>query len=130
MGETTNIEWCDSTANLWIGCTKVSRGCDNCYAERDWDLRKHRVQWGPRGARSYAKAGGNAIDPHIATLLGKAILEATPLFGSRRDAEAAQRRGGCARPARGLCGFAALGETSPASPHSSASLRETGGADA
>lgn len=57
MGETTNIEWCDSTANLWIGCTKVSRGCDNCYAERDWDLRKHRVQWGPRGARSYAKAG-------------------------------------------------------------------------
>ena len=57
MGETTNIEWCDSTANLWIGCTKVSPGCDNCYAERDWDLRKHRVQWGPHGARSYAKAG-------------------------------------------------------------------------
>lgn len=57
MGETTNIEWCDSTANLWIGCTKVSPGCDNCYAERDWDLRKHRVQWGPRGARSYAKSG-------------------------------------------------------------------------
>jgi protein gp37 len=42
---------------LWIGCTKVSPGCDNCYAERDWDLRKHRVQWGPHGARSYAKAG-------------------------------------------------------------------------
>jgi protein gp37 len=57
MGDNTNIEWCDSTANLWIGCTKLSPGCDNCYAERDWDLRKHRVQWGPHGARSYAKAG-------------------------------------------------------------------------
>lgn len=57
MADNTKIEWADSTANLWIGCTKVSPGCDNCYAERDWDHRKHRVQWGPHGDRSYAKAG-------------------------------------------------------------------------
>lgn len=33
MGVNTNIEWCDSTINLWHGCTKVHAGCDNCYAE-------------------------------------------------------------------------------------------------
>lgn len=33
MSENTKIEWADSTANPWIGCTKVSPGCKNCYAE-------------------------------------------------------------------------------------------------
>ncbi len=29
----TSIEWCDYTFNPWRGCTKVSPGCANCYAE-------------------------------------------------------------------------------------------------
>lgn len=29
----TAIEWCDHTFNPWSGCTKVSAGCQNCYAE-------------------------------------------------------------------------------------------------
>ena len=29
----TKIAWCDHTFNPWIGCAKVSPGCDNCYAE-------------------------------------------------------------------------------------------------
>jgi protein gp37 len=33
MGEHTNIEWADATWNPVVGCTKVSPGCDNCYAE-------------------------------------------------------------------------------------------------
>lgn len=33
MSEQTKIEWCDSTLNFWSGCTKVSPGCANCYAE-------------------------------------------------------------------------------------------------
>lgn len=48
MAETTGIAWCDSTFNAWIGCTKVSPGCDHCYAEA-LDAR-HRwggaVHWG------------------------------------------------------------------------------------
>jgi protein gp37 len=32
MSETTNIAWATSTGNPWIGCTKVSPGCKNCYA--------------------------------------------------------------------------------------------------
>ncbi|HEX9940175.1 MAG TPA: phage Gp37/Gp68 family protein [Longimicrobium sp.] len=32
MGERSKIEWTDSTWNPVTGCTKVSAGCDNCYA--------------------------------------------------------------------------------------------------
>ena len=34
MSEKSGIEWTDSTWNPVTGCTKVSSGCDNCYAER------------------------------------------------------------------------------------------------
>lgn len=40
MGKVTGIEWTDSTWNPVVGCTKVSPGCDNCYAEalfRRWN---------------------------------------------------------------------------------------------
>ncbi len=30
----SSIEWTDSTWNPVTGCTKISPGCDNCYAER------------------------------------------------------------------------------------------------
>lgn len=33
MAERSAIAWCRSTFNPWIGCTKISPGCDNCYAE-------------------------------------------------------------------------------------------------
>jgi protein gp37 len=45
MGENTNIEWCDHTFNPWIGCTKVSPGCANCYAETQDKFRS----WTPEG---------------------------------------------------------------------------------
>lgn len=41
----TNIQWCDFTFNGWEGCSKVSPGCKNCYAE----TRNHRFggnNWG------------------------------------------------------------------------------------
>ncbi len=34
MAETSTIEWTDATWNPVTGCTKISAGCDNCYAER------------------------------------------------------------------------------------------------
>ncbi|AVI03695.1 hypothetical protein SEA_CONFIDENCE_65 [Gordonia phage Confidence] len=33
MSDTTSIEWTDATWNPVTGCTKVSAGCDHCYAE-------------------------------------------------------------------------------------------------
>ena len=38
MSANTKIEWADHTFNPWIGCTKVSPACDNCYAKA-WDDR-------------------------------------------------------------------------------------------
>src|SRR3989337_2522750 len=34
MADHTGIEWTDATWNPVTGCTKVSPGCKNCYAER------------------------------------------------------------------------------------------------
>jgi protein gp37 len=34
MPTTTQIEWTDATWNPVTGCTKITRGCDFCYAER------------------------------------------------------------------------------------------------
>jgi protein gp37 len=34
MADKSAIEWTDATWNPVTGCTKISAGCDNCYAER------------------------------------------------------------------------------------------------
>ena len=34
MGDKSRIEWTDATWNPVTGCTKITRGCDHCYAER------------------------------------------------------------------------------------------------
>lgn len=36
MAKETGIGWTDSTMNAVTGCSKVSSGCKNCYAERVW----------------------------------------------------------------------------------------------
>ena len=51
MADTTAIEWCDSTFNPWIGCTKVSPACDDCYAARSTPARTLGIQWGPHAER-------------------------------------------------------------------------------
>lgn len=45
MAEVSKIEWTDRTFNPWTGCTKISPGCDNCYAE-SWSKRSGHVKWG------------------------------------------------------------------------------------
>jgi protein gp37 len=55
MGVATKIQWTDHTFNPWRGCTKISPGCANCYAE----TMSHRNPavlgiWGPQGTRVVA----------------------------------------------------------------------------
>lgn len=57
MSESTAIEWCDSTFNPWLGCTKVGPGCDNCYAEKSTPARSQGVVWGPNAERRRTSAG-------------------------------------------------------------------------
>lgn len=45
MGKETSISWTDATFNPWHGCTKISPGCDNCYAET-LDARWGDPHWG------------------------------------------------------------------------------------
>lgn len=49
MGTTTKIQWAHHTANAWIGCTKVSPGCDHCYAE--CGAQRLNVGWGDHAQR-------------------------------------------------------------------------------
>ncbi|KGV26889.1 phage Gp37/Gp68 family protein [Burkholderia pseudomallei] len=51
MSENSKIEWTDHTFNAWIGCTKISPGCDHCYAERERASTALRVVWGAGNPR-------------------------------------------------------------------------------
>lgn len=55
MAETTGITWADATFNPVRGCTKISPGCANCYAET-FSHRNPAVlgEWGPNGRRVVA----------------------------------------------------------------------------
>lgn len=55
MAENSKIAWTTHTFNCWRGCTKVSAGCANCYAET-MSGRNPKVLgvWGPGGTRVVA----------------------------------------------------------------------------
>jgi len=53
----SKIEWTNHTFNPWIGCQKVSPGCDRCYAKTLMDDRYGRVHWGPHSERKRTSEG-------------------------------------------------------------------------
>lgn len=78
MSEKTKIQWCDHTFNPWIGCTKVSPGCANCYAEISTPSRVRGIEWGEGKTRERTSpanwkeplrwnqaAAGKAIRPRV-----------------------------------------------------------------
>jgi protein gp37 len=52
MGVDTAIAWTDHTFNSWWGCTNVSPGCDNCYAEA-FAKRVGQDVWGKDSGRRF-----------------------------------------------------------------------------
>lgn len=62
MAQRSSIEWTESTWNPVTGCTKVSPGCRNCYAER----MARRLQ--AMGNPNYAKGFEPTIHPHTLSI--------------------------------------------------------------
>ncbi|MBT3266700.1 phage Gp37/Gp68 family protein [Candidatus Poribacteria bacterium] len=58
MGDKSDIEWTEATWNPVTGCTKISPGCKNCYAERV-ALRLQAM-----GQRNYAEGFDLALHEH------------------------------------------------------------------
>lgn len=55
---------CASLDNPWIGCTRVSPGCDHCYAAVSTPSRAMHVVWGP-GEQRHRTAESTWEKPHI-----------------------------------------------------------------
>lgn len=60
MGENSGIQWTTHTFNPWVGCQRVSPGCENCYAETldrrvgggvDPKDGVKKLRWGPTAPR-------------------------------------------------------------------------------
>lgn len=62
MGQNTAIEWAGSTWNPVTGCTKISQGCKNCYAER----MSERLQL--MGQPNYRNGFRLTLQPHMLEL--------------------------------------------------------------
>lgn len=45
MATDSKISWCDHSFAPWFGCSKISKGCRNCYAAR-WAARSGMCGWG------------------------------------------------------------------------------------
>ena len=55
MGDHSNIQWTDATWNPTTGCTRVSAGCDHCYAFQIHDQRHAAYLQGTKLPPQYAK---------------------------------------------------------------------------
>jgi protein gp37 len=64
MGQNSKIEWCTHTANLWWGCTKVTAGCDHCYAETLSNRYSKTNVWGNDAPRRIIESVWEALDKY------------------------------------------------------------------
>jgi protein gp37 len=62
MGDKTGIQWTEATWNPVTGCTKVSQGCKNCYAET-MALRLQKM-----GQANYVNGFALTLQPHMLEL--------------------------------------------------------------
>jgi protein gp37 len=81
MAQNSKIEWTHHTFNPWRGCTKVSEGCKNCYAET-MSKRNPAVLgiWGDDGARVVAKEAYWRLP----LKWNKAVFDDAPLYGEKK----------------------------------------------
>ena len=94
MSKDSRSEWTHHTFNPWWGCTKVSPGCKNCYAET-WARRLGQDVWGPKTHRreltsSYWKqpAAWNAEAARTGVRARVFCASMADVFEDRRDVDA------------------------------------------
>lgn len=54
--ENSKIDWAKHTFNPWLGCTHISEGCANCFAEASESTRLKKVGWGKGEKRKKTSA--------------------------------------------------------------------------
>lgn len=98
MAKDSRIEWTHHTFNPWWGCTKVSPGCKNCYAEA-WARRVGQDLWGARAPRrelsdSYWKQplAWNAVAGHMGERARVFCASMADVFEDRRDLDDKRER--------------------------------------
>lgn len=79
MGANSAIEWTESTWNPVTGCTRISPGCDNCYAER----MSRRLQ--AMGQPNYANGFRLTEQPHMLGLPERWASRQTIFVNSMSD---------------------------------------------
>lgn len=79
MGANSAIEWTESTWNPVTGCTRISPGCDNCYAER----MSRRLQL--MGQPNYANGFRLTEQPHMLGLPERWASRQTIFVNSMSD---------------------------------------------
>ncbi len=62
MSKNSSIEWTESTWNPITGCSKISPGCKNCYAER---MAKRLKAMGQTNYRNGFKIATHPIQQHL-----------------------------------------------------------------
>jgi len=62
MSENSKIEWTEATWNPVTGCTKISMGCENCYAER------MAIRLQAKGSPNYINGFNVTLHQHIIDL--------------------------------------------------------------
>lgn len=129
MGTKTGIEWTDHTFNPWIGCTKVSPGCTNCYAASQNAFRKwNGGTWGP-GAPRKETSEANWHQPLLWARQAKAEGKRHKVFCASLADVFDQAFGICRSPRCAVCcsclrrnGGRSAGLTSSGGPHETAKV--------
>lgn len=65
MGTKTGIQWTDATWNPMTGCTKLSDGCDHCYAALVAERRTRKVYLGRAPVKDTAAGRANPFAPRF-----------------------------------------------------------------
>lgn len=85
MAINTGIDWCDSTWDPCLGCTKASPGCNNCWALKDcWRLAHNPLVRSSRACIDVVKKEGGCLEWTGEMRLVPSLLDEPKIWRKRR----------------------------------------------